>query len=322
MIRSFEGARRAVVRGFRRGFLVVPLLAPCPAMTQTASTPPQMTGRDLLALPQPPADVTIAYGPLPSQKAELRLPAGPGPHPVVILVHGGCWEMPWSFDQLRSLAAAITAEGYATWSLEYRRLGEEGGGWPGTFEDVGRGADHLRAVAAEHRLDLGRVIAVGHSAGGQLALWLVARPRLPAGSPLHVSRPLPLRGVVALAAVADLEAAAAARTCGDAIPRLLPGTPAQRATRAAAVSPIRLLPLGVPQRLVHGRHDRIVPLEQSIAYETKARAAGDDVALETVEDAGHFELVNPKSTAWSALRQAVTALLPRVPRPKDGSARR
>ena len=116
-------------------------------MTPPASAQPLMTSRDLLALPQPPADHTIAYGPAPQQLAELRLPKAPGPHPVVILVHGGCWEAPWGFDHVRSLAAALTAEGYATWSLEYRRLGDPGGGWPGTFEDVARGADHLREVA-------------------------------------------------------------------------------------------------------------------------------------------------------------------------------
>ena len=192
-------------------------------MTPPASAQPLMTGQDLLALPQPPADRTIAYGSAPQQVAELRLPKGPGPHPVVVLVHGGCWQAPWGFDHVRSLAAALTAEGYATWSLEYRRLGDPGGGWPGTFEDVAHGADHLREVAREHPLDLDRVVAVGHSAGGQLALWLAARPRLPEGSPLRAAKPLRLRGVVSLAGITDLRAGAASGVCGDAIPQLLGG---------------------------------------------------------------------------------------------------
>ena len=164
--------------------------------------------------------------------AELRLPKGPGPHPVVILVHGGCWQAPWGFDHVRSLAAALTAEGYATWSLEYRRLGDPGGGWPGTFEDVARGADHLREAAKAHPLDLDRVVALGHSAGGQLALWLAARPRLPAGSPLHAAQPLRLRGVVSLAGITDLRAGAEGGVCGDAIPQLLGGPPQDQADRA------------------------------------------------------------------------------------------
>jgi acetyl esterase/lipase len=268
-----------------------------------------MTTRDLLALPQPAADETLAYGPEPQQKAELRLPKGAGPHPVVVLVHGGCWEAPWGFDHVRSLAAALTAEGWATWSLEYRRLGDPGGGWPGTLEDVARGADHLKAIATARRLDLGRVVAVGHSAGGHLALWLVARGR-PAGVPLfRADDPLRLRGVVSLAGITDLEKGAAAGVCGDAIPRLLGGAPAAQPERVGAASPVRLLPLGVPQRLVCGGVDRIVPLEQARGYETAAREKGDDVTVTVVEDAGHFELVNPASTAWPAVRDAVAALL-------------
>jgi acetyl esterase/lipase len=269
-----------------------------------------MTGRDLLALPQPPAEATIAYGPSPQQKAELRLPKAPGPHPVVIVIHGGCWEAPWGFDHVRSLAAALTAEGYATWSLEYRRLGDPGGGWPGTLEDVARGTEHLRAIAAERGLDLDRVIALGHSAGGQLALWLAGRHKLPPGSSLRAADPLRLRGVVSLAGITDLATGAADRVCGDAIPRLLGGPSAERAERTRLASPIERLPLGVPQRLLCGTQDQIVPIGQARAYQAAARRAGDDVALEVIEGAGHFELVDPASAAWRAVREAVRHLLP------------
>jgi acetyl esterase/lipase len=278
-------------------------------MTDSSLAQTTMTSRDLLALPQPAADATFAYGASPQQKAELRLPKGRGPHPVVVLVHGGCWEAPWGLDHLRSLAAALTAEGWATWSLEYRRLGDPGGGWPGTFEDVARGADRLEAVAAEHRLDLDRVVAVGHSAGGHLALWLAARGREAGPALLRAEAPLRLRGVVALAGVTDLEMGAAAGVCGDAIPRLLGDTPAAVPERVAAASPLRLLPLGVPQRLVCGRQDRIVPIDQARAYEAAARAAGDDVRVAVVEGAGHFELVSPASAAWPAVREAIASLL-------------
>jgi len=268
-----------------------------------------MRAADLASLPQPPADRVIAYGESPQQLAELRLPTGDGPHPVVIVIHGGCWQTPWALDDVRGLAAAVTAEGVATWSLEYRRLGDAGGGWPGTLADVGRGADHLREVAAAHQLDLGRVIALGHSAGGQLALWLAARPRLARTSSLWSERPLPVRGVVSLAGICDLRQAAAEAVCDDAVPRLLGGPPAELEDRLRESSPIELLPLGVPQRLVCGGDDPLVPLSQARAYAAAARRAGDAVALEIVAGAGHFELVDPASAAWPAVRAAVTALL-------------
>ena len=290
---------------------MTPLASAQSLMTSPGSAPSLLTSQDLLALPQPPADHTIAYGPAPQQKAELRLPKGPGPHPVVIVIHGGCWQAPWGFDHVRGLAAALTAEGYATWSLEYRRLGDPGGGWPGTLEDVGRGADHLREVARAHPLDLDRVVALGHSAGGQLALWLAARPRLPEGSPLRAAKPLPLRGVVSLAGITDLRAGATGGVCGDAIPRLLGGPPQDHADRLGQSSPIERLPLGVPARLVCGARDPIVPTEQARAYAAAAKKAGDTVSVEVVEGAGHFELVDPGSSAWSAVRDAVHGLSPR-----------
>jgi acetyl esterase/lipase len=274
-----------------------------------------MTSRDLLALPRPSADVTIAYGSAPQQVAELRLPGGPGPHPVVVVIHGGCWEAPWGFDHVRSFCAALTARGWATWSLEYRRLGDPGGGWPGTFEDAGRGADHLREVAREHPIDLDRVVAVGHSAGGHLALWLAARHRLPEGHALRGDAPLALRGVVSLAGIPDLREGARREVCGDAIPRLLGGAPEEQDERVRLASPLELLPLGVPQRLVCGSLDTIAPADLSRDYAVAARRAGDEVTLDVVEGAGHFELVRPGSVAWPTVLDAVETLLaaPRSP---------
>jgi acetyl esterase/lipase len=278
------------------------------AMSASVEAQTPMTSRDLLALPQPAADEAIAYGTAPQQLGELRLPAGPGPHPVVVVIHGGCWQAPWGLDHIRSFCAALTTEGLATWSLEYRRLGDPGGGWPGTFEDVARGADHLREVAREHPLDLERVVAVGHSAGGHLALWLAGRDRLPPGTSLRGEEPLSLLGVVSLAGIPDLREGAKREVCGDAIPRLLGGPPAEHEDRLQLGSPVELLPLGAPQRLVCGSLDGIVPPELSSAYATEARRAGDTVAVELVEGAGHFELVDPASGAWATVLSAVRAL--------------
>jgi acetyl esterase/lipase len=268
-----------------------------------------MRSSDLARLPQPPADRVVAYGGGPQQLAELRLPQGPGPHPAVIVIHGGCWQAPWALDHVRALAAALTADGFATWSLEYRRLGDAGGGWPGTFEDVASGADHLRAVAAEHALDLGRVVALGHSAGGQLALWLAARHKLPGGSALRSDAALPLRGVVSLAGVTDLRKAAAGQVCGDAVPALLDGAPDRQPERLRQSSPIELVPLGVPQRLVCGGLDSLVPNELSVDYQAAAGRAGDTVGLEVIDSVGHFELIDPTSRAWPVVLGAVASLL-------------
>jgi acetyl esterase/lipase len=228
---------------------------------------------------------------------------------VVVVIHGGCWQAPWGLDHVRSFCSELTAEGVATWSLEYRRLGDPGGGWPGTFEDVARGADHLREVARGHPLDLDRVVAVGHSAGGHLALWLAGRRRLPADAAPGGGSPLPLRGVVSLAGVPDLREGARRSVCGDAIPRLLGGPPEERGDRLRVGSPVELLPLGLPQRLVCGTLDEVVPPELSTLYADAARRAGDAVVVDTVEGAGHFELVRPGSVTWPVILEGVRDLL-------------
>lgn len=166
---------------------------------------------------------TVAYGDAPEQFGRLRLPAGPGPHPVVLFIHGGCWLSQYDLAHAAAAEQALADAGYAVWSLEYRRVGNPGGGWPGTFQDIARGADHLRALARAHPLDLSRVIAAGHSAGGYFALWLAARGKLPPASPLFAANPLPVRGVLALAPAPDLEGLHAAGVCGNVIDRLMGG---------------------------------------------------------------------------------------------------
>ena len=186
-----------------------------------------MNWQDVLDLPSPPPDQHIAYGDEPQQFGHLRLPKGKGPHPIVIVVHGGCWRARYDLHHVGSFCASLTEAGVATWSLEYRRIGDEGGGWPGTFIDVARGCDKLRDLAELYPLDSSRVIAAGHSAGGHLALWLAARSHLPKSSPLYSEDPIALDGVVSLAGIADLERAVTTRTCGNAAARLLGGPPAR-----------------------------------------------------------------------------------------------
>ena len=281
------------------------LLALAAAGTVAAGEATVLTAGDVVALPRPTADLRLAYGSDPLQFGELRLPAGPGPHPVAVLIHGGCWLAEYDLGYMSALAAALAEAGVATWSIEYRRVGDPGGGWPGTFTDVAAAADHLRELAADHHLDLGRVVAVGHSAGGHLALWLAARHGLAADDPLRGPSPLPLAGVVALAGIPDLAAFAAPEGCGAAVAPLLGGEPAGVSERLQRVSPIERLPLGLPQVLVVGGLDTIVPAEQAERYAAAAAAAGERVRVLPITAAGPFELVVPGSVAWPSVRDAV-----------------
>ncbi len=264
---------------------------------------------DILTLPPPEADLRLPYGANPLQFGDLRLPAGPGPHPVVVVVHGGYWRAAYDLTHVGHMAAALTALGMATWTVEYRRLGNDGGGWPGTFHDVAAATDSLHALAQGRHLDLTRVVALGHSAGGHLALWLAARHRIPPADALSSPQPLALRGVVALAPVADLMQAWDLRLSDGVVRELMGGTPQEHPARYATASPAALLPLGLPQILIHGVGDRHVPYIVSQHYRRAALARGDDVTLVTPPRADHFALIDPRSQDWPTVSAAVARLL-------------
>lgn len=247
---------------------------------------------------RPPLAPVVRYGDHPDQVANLHLPAAEGgPWPVVVLVHGGFWRARWDRTTTTPLARDLAERGYAAWNVEYRRVGQEGGGWPGTLEDV---AAALDALADVPEVDTARVVAVGHSAGGHLALWLAARPRLPEGTLGSSPRVRPC-GAVSLAGVVDLVAGARAQLGDGAVDAFLGGGPAELPDRYAAASPAALLPLGVPQLLVHGGADADVPPEQSRVYAGAARAAGDEVELVEFADADHLDVIDPGHAAWSAV---------------------
>lgn len=259
----------------------------------------------------PPPGERIAYGRDAAQFGELRVPKGRGPFPVLMLIHGGCWLSDFDYVYMSHLAAAITADGYATWTIEYRRLGDSGGGWPQTFLDAGGALDALREIAPAHRLDLQRVAAAGHSAGGQLALWLAARPRLPASSDIRGRDPLPLRGAIGLAAITDLAQyrIGPADSCHASVDPLLGGTPDTQPARYAQTSPRALLPIGVPQWLIQGQRDPIVSAASVSDYVRAATQAGDTVT-ELKFDAGHFDAAAPDGEAFKALQRALREALP------------
>jgi acetyl esterase/lipase len=250
----------------------------------------------------PPPAPAVAYGEHPDQVANLHLPAGQGPFPVVVLLHGGFWRSGWDRTLMTPLARDLVQRGFAAWNVEYRRVGQEGGGWPGTLLDVAAAVDHLGTIDS---IDATRVIACGHSAGGHLALWLAGRHRLPADAP-GAKPAVPLRAVIAQAAVADLAGGWNDGFGHDQIAGFLGGQPAEVPDRYRIADPIVLLPLGLPQLLVHGTLDDVVPLSQSRAY---VRAAGSEAELLEFDGADHFDVIEPTHAAWQAVVERLPGLL-------------
>lgn len=274
---------------------------------------PKLAGvPELLAMPEPAADHRFQYGPGEFQFADLRVPEGDGPFPVVVLVHGGCWLAEYGLGHLAAMAQALTDSGVATWTLEFRRVGNEGGGWPGTFLDVAQGTDYLRTVAAGHNLDLNRMVVSGHSAGGHLALWLAARHNLRPESELYAADPLPFAAVIALAPAADLEETYRNQTCGGASQQLVGGTPEEYPQRYIDGSASALLPLGIPQVIINGDHDEGW-MAVSRVYQDKAKAAGETVEIIIPRNAGHFELVMPTSSTFKLVQDTILSMIPSVP---------
>jgi acetyl esterase/lipase len=284
-------------------------LAAC-AMAQPDTPMPHrpdglMIWPDLLARARPQPTATVHYGEAALQVADVWVPDGPGPHPTVLMVHGGCWQseiadrriMNWIADDLRR-------RGIAVWNIDYRGVDRPGGGYPGTFQDAAAAADALRAHAGEYRLDPSRLVAVGHSAGGHLALWLAGRPRLPQDSPLRSADPIPIRAVISLGGLPDLEEAARSPNgCGnEVIGQLTSG-------HFADTSVPRLAPLGARQVLINGLQDRIIPTAYAEGYARPMRAAGDDVRVRTIDRTGHIELIAPETAAWAAAVEEIRRAL-------------
>ena len=293
---------------------VIPLLlaaaALCAARPSLGQQP--LTFDQLAALPSPPPDHRIAYGPGPLQFGHLRLPKTPGPHPVVLFIHGGCYLSQYSISHAGALEQALADSGFAVWSIEYRRVGDESGGWPGTFEDVGRAADHLRVLAGQYPLDLSRVVAAGHSAGANFALWLATRGRMRKESPLRVQNPLAIGAVLALTPAPDLAALQAQGVCGQVVDKLMGGSPDRVGERYRDVSPALLLPIGVPQVLLVGGQDRNWgPWGRS--YHTLTVASRDTlVRFVDVPQAGHFDVIAPTTTTWPIVMEALRGLFARI----------
>ncbi len=254
------------------------------------AAPVALRAQGILDVPPAPPGERISYGSDPVQFGELRVPERSGPHPVVIVIHGGYWRARYDLAHIGHLCVALGKEGYATWSLEYRRIGNPGGGYPGTLDDVRNGAAHIAKIGRD--LDLNRVVALGHSAGGHLALWLAAQNKR-------------LRAIVALAPVADLRRAWELKLSNTVVAEFLGGSPAEVPDRYRAASPAEMVPLGVPQRVLHGVNDDVVPIEISRRFVAAAKKSGDDSKLIEVTGAGHFELIDPRSNAWPIVKRTI-----------------
>lgn len=243
---------------------------------------------------------THEYGPGPDHVAELRLPSSDSPHPVVVVVHGGFWRSRFTRSSTRALAVDLTTKGYATWNIEYRRVGG-GGGVPSTLDDVAAAIRHLSALDAP--LDPGPPAVVGHSAGGHLALW--------AGGGGLVS------AAISLAGVCDLTSAANAGIGDGAATEFVGGTPEERPDAYDLADPARRLPTGVPTLLVHGDADDRVPVQQSREHAARAAAAGDECRLLELPGVGHFEVIDPRSAAWAAAAEQLASMT-KSPARSDG----
>lgn len=256
--------------------------------------------QDVLTRAPEPYDVRLRYGADESQFGDLRLPPGgktpKGPHPLLMNIHGGYWRARYDLQHASHLCAALTKDGIATFNLEYRRVGNPGGAWPGTFEDVVNGLKYIRQHAAEHNIDSKRTIVMGHSAGGQLALCLAHRTP-------------DLVGAVSLAGVLDLQKAYDLHLSNDAVVEFMGGTPQQMRDHYQEASPMDISIPKVRQVIVFGDKDDVVPPAFSRDYVAAKKQRGENVEALEIAGAGHFEVIDPESAAWTPIAQAVKRLI-------------
>jgi acetyl esterase/lipase len=258
----------------------------------------------------PSFDLRISYGADPNQFAELRFPQGNGPFPMLFVVHGGFWQSRYDLSHIGHLCAALTSKGIITCNIEYRRIGNPGGGWPGTFLDISLATRNIvQTTSSDSRFDHARTAVLGHSAGGHLALWLTGSQRISKSSPLYMDQKQAITKGISLAGVSDLRLAWEQKLGHGIVTRLMGGTPKEYPDQYNAGSPIELLPTGASQALVHGTIDDTVPVSQSEAYVEKAERLGDWPTLVKLNEAGHFDLIDPESEAWPAVARAVLSLL-------------
>jgi acetyl esterase/lipase len=257
----------------------------------------------------PLESIRLNYGNDSLQFGDLRLPQGEDKAPVIMIIHGGCWLSQYDLSLMDSMAHDLSAKGYATWNIEYRRTEDPGGAWPGTFTDVANALKYLSSIAENYPIDINQVYLTGHSAGGHLALWLGAQGQLNEESELKVQNLPKIQGILSLAGITDLQTYYSPSGCGNNVKNLIGGIPDELRDRYEEASPISYLPLNIPQILVNGDKDFIVPIEHIQPYYEKAKFKGDSIQLLRIPSAGHFEVITPGSTAWTAIINAFEELI-------------
>jgi acetyl esterase/lipase len=248
-------------------------------------------GDNILSVAPPKADARLSYGRDANQFVDLRLPKRKDPHALAINIHGGFWRARYDLGHAGHLCAALTAKGIATANLEYRRVGNAGGGWPGTFADVRAAYQFLLQNSQQYEFETRRVVIIGHSAGGQLGLCLAA----------HETG---VKAVISLAGVVDLQRAYALHLSNDAVVEFLGGTPAEVADHYRESDPMKLS-IGARQWLVHGVADDVVPPAFSRDYVSAKQKMKEDARLVEIAGAGHFDVVDPRSAAWRDVERVV-----------------
>ncbi len=251
-----------------------------------------MSAEDILTKPQPPPDERVAYGTDPNQFVEVRLPRTKGLHPAVLNIHGGYWRAKYDLTYLGHLCEALRAKGIATFNIEYRRVGNEGGGWPGTFADIRSAYRFIQQEQHRFHLDPDRLVVMGHSAGGQLALCLAAHEPS-------------LHNAISLAGVVDLKRAYTLHLSNDAVVEFLGGTPEAVPEHYREADPLELSIPHARQWLIHGSEDDTVPLEFSRDYVVQKKKVGEQVQLIEIAHAGHFDLIDPGSDAFKQITETV-----------------
>jgi acetyl esterase/lipase len=252
----------------------------------------------ILTLPPPPADAKLPYGTDPNQFGEIRLPKSPDtkkPYPVVMNIHGGYWRAKYDLAHAGHLCGALTAKGLAAWNVEYRRVGNKGGGWPGTFEDIRAAYRYVSQIASRYSLDSNRMVVMGHSAGGQLALCLAGHEKS-------------VKNVVSLAGVVDLQQAFEQHLSNDAVVEFLGGTPSTVTDHYREADPMQLK-IAATQWLIHGLKDDSVPPFLSRNYVQEKKSRGEDTHLLEISTADHFDLIDPHSSAWPKVETTVLHLV-------------
>lgn len=255
------------------------------------------SSEDILTAPPPPADARLSYGTDPNQFGDLRLPKPRGPSPLLMNIHGGFWRAKYDLAHAGHLCAALTAKGIATWNIEYRRVGNPGGGWPGTFEDIRSAYRYLPQLVKRYNLDPARILVMGHSAGGQLAVCLAAHEPS-------------LKRVISLAGVLDLQQAWEKHLSNNAVVEFLGGKPAELPEHYHEADPMQLsIGHDTRQTIIQGAADDVVPPDFSRQYAEQKKKRGESVEYVEIAAAGHFDLIDPNSAAWPKVENAALRLL-------------